>query len=38
MRPLLIGAHEARIPRNIGGEDRSEAADRGHGVSGGKVP
>jgi hypothetical protein len=27
----------AVIPRHIGGEDRGETADRGHGLSGGKV-
>src|SRR5262249_7974186 len=27
MGPLLISAHEARIARDIGGEDGSEAAD-----------
>jgi hypothetical protein len=30
VRPLLIRPHQARIPRNVGGEDRGEAADRGH--------
>jgi len=34
VRPLLIGAHQARIPRHVGGEDRGEAADSGNGVSG----
>jgi hypothetical protein len=38
VRPLLIRAHQARIPRHVGSEDRGEAADRGHGSSGGKVP
>jgi hypothetical protein len=38
MGPLFIRSHQTRIARHIGGEDRSEAADRGHGVSGGKVP
>ena len=27
--PFLIRPHQARVPRHIGGEDRSEAADRG---------
>ena len=30
VRPLLIHPHQARIPRYVGGEDRGEAADRGH--------
>jgi len=30
MGALLIGAHEARIPRHVSGEDRGQAADRGH--------
>src|SRR5262249_11477324 len=30
VRPLLTHPHQARIPRHIGGEDRGEAADRGH--------
>jgi hypothetical protein len=37
VRPLLIRAHQTRIARHIGGEDRGEAADRRHGLSGGKV-
>jgi len=32
VRPLLIRAHQARVPRHIGGEDRGEASDRGHGA------
>ena len=36
VRPLLIGTHEARIPRNVGGEDRGEAADRWHGAPNGQ--
>jgi hypothetical protein len=28
--PLLIRAHQTRVARHIGGEDRSEAADRRH--------
>jgi hypothetical protein len=36
VRPLLIRAHEARVPRHIGGEDRGETADRGHGLPGGR--
>jgi hypothetical protein len=38
VRPLLIRPHQARIPRHVGGEDRCEAADRGHDLSGGRVP
>jgi hypothetical protein len=34
MRPLLIRAHQARVPRHVGGEDRGEAADSGHELSG----
>jgi hypothetical protein len=30
VRPLLIRAHQPRIPRHVGGQDRGEAADRGH--------
>ena len=30
VRPLLILAHKARVPRHVGGEDRGKAADRGH--------
>src|ERR1700730_15310245 len=32
VRPLLIRPHQARVPRHIGGEDCSEAADSGHGA------
>jgi hypothetical protein len=35
VRPLLIHPHQARVPGHIGGEDRGEAADRRHGLSGG---
>ena len=35
--PLLIRAHEARIPRHVGSEDRGEAADRGHLSRGGRL-
>ena len=35
--PLLIRPHQARIPRHVGGEDRGEAADRGHDLSGGRL-
>jgi hypothetical protein len=35
---LLRRPHQARVPRHVGSEDRGEAADRGHGVSGRKVP
>jgi hypothetical protein len=31
VRALLVGTHQPRIPRHIGGEDRGETADRGHG-------
>jgi hypothetical protein len=37
VRPLLIRPHQARITGHVGGEDRSEAADRGHGLSGGRL-
>jgi hypothetical protein len=37
VRPLLVRPHEARIARHVGGEDRGETADRGHGSPGGKV-
>jgi hypothetical protein len=30
MRSLLIRAHQARVPRYVGGKDRGEAADRRH--------
>jgi hypothetical protein len=30
VRPLLIRAHQTRIPRRIGGEDSGEAASGGH--------
>jgi hypothetical protein len=30
LRPLLVRAHQARIPRHIGGEDRGETASNGH--------
>jgi hypothetical protein len=30
VRPLLIRPHKARVPGYVGGEDRGEAADRGH--------
>src|SRR5262249_37338857 len=33
---LLIGAHQARISRYVGGEDCGEATDRGHDVTGEK--
>jgi len=29
-RTLLVGAHEARVPRRIGGEYRGETPDRSH--------
>src|SRR5580704_14519526 len=37
VRPLLIAPHQARVPRHIGGEDRGEAADRGHIAPGSRV-
>jgi hypothetical protein len=37
MRSLLIRSHQTRVARNIGGKDRSEAADRGRVVPGGNV-
>jgi hypothetical protein len=37
VRPFLIRSHQPRVARHIGGEDGGEAADRGHGLSGGKV-
>jgi hypothetical protein len=37
VRPLLIRAHQARVPRHVGGEDRGEAADRRHELSGGRL-
>ena len=30
VRALLIRPHQPRVARHIGGEDRGEAADRGH--------
>jgi hypothetical protein len=30
VRPLLIRSHQARVARDVGGEDRGKAADRGH--------
>ena len=36
VRPLLIRAHQARVPRHVGGEDRGEAADRRHLWPGGR--
>jgi peptide/nickel transport system substrate-binding protein len=30
VRPLFICPHQARVPRHVGGENRGEAADRGH--------
>jgi prevent-host-death family protein len=32
-RAFLIGPHQARVARHIGGEDRGETAGRGHGCS-----
>jgi hypothetical protein len=37
VRPILIRSHQARVPRHIGGEDRGEAADRRHDLSGGRL-
>jgi hypothetical protein len=36
VRALLVRPHQARAARHIGGEDRGEAADRGHDLSGGR--
>ena len=36
VRPLLIGPHQARIARHVGGKDRGETADRRHVLPGGK--
>jgi hypothetical protein len=36
VRALLIRAHQARVPRHVGGEDRGEAADRGAWLAQGK--
>jgi hypothetical protein len=33
VRGFLVRAHQTRIPRHIGGEDRGETAGRGHGSS-----
>ena len=33
-RAFLVGPHQARIARHIGGEDRGETAGRGHYSSG----
>ena len=30
VRAFLVRAHQARIARHIGGEDRGETADSGH--------
>jgi hypothetical protein len=30
VRSFLVHAHQARVPRHIGGEDRCETADRRH--------
>jgi hypothetical protein len=38
MRPLLIHTHQAGVPGHVGGEDRGEAADRGHFGAGGRSP
>jgi hypothetical protein len=32
-RAFLVRPHQPRIPRDIGGQDRSEAAGGGHGCS-----
>jgi hypothetical protein len=37
VRPLLIRAHQPRVARHIGGEDRGEAADRRHFLPGGQL-
>jgi len=33
VRPLLIGPHQARVPRHVGSEDRGEAAGLAHVLS-----
>ena len=33
VRPLLVRAHQTRVPGDIGGKDCSETADRGHGFA-----
>jgi hypothetical protein len=30
VRGLLVRAHQARVPRHIGGEDRGKTANSGH--------
>jgi hypothetical protein len=37
VRPFLIRTHQARVSRQIGGEDRSEAADSRHCSPGGRL-
>ena len=34
---FFVGAHQPGIASHVGGEDRRETADRGHGSPGGKV-
>jgi len=36
VRAFLVDAHQPRIPRDVGGQDRGETADRGHEVPGEK--
>ena len=34
---FFVRAHQARVPGHVGGEDRGEAADRGHDLSSGRL-
>ena len=38
VRAFFVRPHQTRIARHIGGEDRGEAADRGHFSPGGRLP
>ena len=37
VRPLFVRAHQPRVPGYVGGEDRGEAADGRHFLSGGRL-
>ena len=37
VRPFVVRAHQARVSRHICGEDGGQAADRGHGLPGGRL-
>jgi hypothetical protein len=37
VRSFLIRAHQARVSRHIGGEDRGQTTDRGHFSPGGRL-